>query len=554
MDTSKKRTWVIGHRNPDTDSIVSALAYAALKRAQGMSNCRAARAGNVNPQTEYILDRFGVEPPELVSDLIPRVEYYLGDEPRLLGATTPLWEALEAMNQAQASAMPLVDRDGRYHSCLHYSAFAQNILKKINPHKKAIIPTSLDHIIGTSKAQPLLVYEGSQMFKARIVVAALETESFRAHLYAENPENAIVLVGDREDVQRIAVEAGVRALIITNGALPPRQLKELAEARRVSLLVSSYDTSSTSTLILYSTPASTIADSDVKPARADEYLRSVRSRLATTSSRSLPVVDDDGKAVGVISEGDLISEPRIDIIMVDHNELPQAVEGIENYRILEVIDHHRLNTFSTSYPITFINRVVGSTSTIVTGMYREQHVPIPRQIAAVLLCGILSDTLTLRSATTTDTDREQAEYLANLADLDIAALGQEIISSASAAGRLPVADIIRLDLKEYSAHGQSFSVSQVEVAGQDDLGDKAEAILAELRSARVGAKALFSALMVTDVIELSSRLYLDAERDFLSLVAYPRLSQGVYELKGVLSRKKQLMPELFDLVEKSCGK
>lgn len=554
METSKKRTWVIGHRNPDTDSIVSSLAYAALKRALGLANCRAARAGNVNPQTEYILDRFGVEPPELVSDLIPRVEYYLRDDPKLLDASTPLWEALEAMIGGQVSAIPLVDGSGNYLSCLHYSAFARNILKKVNPRQKAIILTSLDHIIATSKAQPILAFGSAALFKARIVVAALETASFKAHLLSESPDNAIVLVGDREDVQRIAIEAGVRALVITNDNLPSRELKELAEERKVSILVSSYDTTSTSTLILYSTPVSTMADAEVKPARSGEYLRSIRSRLASAPSRSLPVVDDEGKAVGIISEGDLVSEPRIDVILVDHNELAQAVEGIEHYRIQEVIDHHRLSTFSTSYPITFINRPVGSTSTIVASMYREQRVPLAKDMASILLCGILSDTLVLRSATTTGSDREQAEYLANVADLDVAGLGQDILASAAKAGRMPVADIVRLDMKEYSSGGRTFSVSQVEISGPEGMESKSEAILGELKSLRSGGKSLFAALMVTDVIELSSTLYVDADRDFLGMIAYPRLAQGVYELKGVLSRKKQLMPELFDLVEKLSGK
>jgi manganese-dependent inorganic pyrophosphatase len=181
-------------------------------------------------------------------------------------------------------------------------------------------------------------------------------------------------------------------------------------------------------------------------------------------------------------------------------------------------------------------------------------VPLSKDMASILLCGILSDTLTLRSATTTDADREQAEYLANVADLDVAALGQDIIASAAKAGRMPVADIVRLDMKEYTSSGRSFSVSQVEISGPEGMESKADAILGELKALRSGNKSLFAALMVTDVIELSSTLYVDADRDFLAMIAYPRLAQGVYELKGVLSRKKQLMPELFDLVEKLGGK
>jgi manganese-dependent inorganic pyrophosphatase len=546
--------YVIGHKNPDTDSVVSAVAYADLKRTLGMVQCRPARAGGVNPQTEYIFDRFGIELPEFLPDLVPKVQYFLERGAPTVRDTAPLWEALGAMGLAERKVLPIVDAEGRYRSMLHYGAFAQNILAKINPHKKAVVPTSVGHLVKTIQAQPLVTFDEDVFFKARIVVAALESESFREHLYQEPVENTVVLVGDREDVQRIAIEAGVRVLVVTNGIVVAKHLRELAEERKVSLLVSPYDTSSTSLLVIYSTPVWTMGDATILAVHADDTLRSARKAIASSPSRSVPVVDDEGRVIGIFAEGDLIKEPNIEVILVDHNELSQSVDGIENYHILEVIDHHRLGALTTKYPITFINRVVGSTSTIIAGMYREQRVPIPRPIASILLCGILSDTLTLRSATVTDVDREVAEYLANITDLEIEELGKDIQGSASAAARMPPAEMIRVDMKEYVASGKRVSVSQIEVTSTEEVVKRADSIREALRALRAEGGYYLSTLMVTDITELTSILIVESEKDFMALLGYPKISQGVYVLKDVLSRKKQLMPALLKLVEKATEK
>lgn len=543
--------YVVGHKNPDTDSVVSAVAYAGLKRSLGMGECRAVRAGAVNPQTEYIFDRFGLDLPEFLPDLVPKVRYFLEPGAPTVQDTAPLWEALGLMGQGERKVLPIVDAAGRYRSMLHYGAFAENILAKINPHKKAVVPTSVRLLLKTIQAQPLVTFEEDAVFKARVVVAALETEAFREHLFREPVENSVVLVGNREDVQRIAIEAGVRALVVTNGNVVAKDLRELAETRRVSILVSPYDTSGTSLLVLYSTPVWTMGDASIGAIREDDTLRSAKSALASSPSRSVPVVDDEDKVIGIFTEGDLIREPNIEVILVDHNEFSQSIDGIENYNILEVIDHHRLGALTTKTPITFINRVVGSTSTIIAEMYRECRLPIPRPIASILLCGLLSDTLVLNSATTTDVDREVAEYLANITDLEIEALGKDIQGSASVAARMPPAEMIRVDRKDYAVSGRRVSVSQIEVTHTDEVLARADSIREALRALRAEGGYYFATLMVTDISELTSLLLIDAEKDFVALLNYPRIGHGVYVLKDVLSRKKQLMPALIELIEKA---
>ncbi len=547
----EKRIYIIGHRNPDTDSVVSAAAYARLKTLLGLPNFRAARAGKVNPQTEYIFDRFGVPVPEFLNDLVPKVEYYLNDPPATVDEDVPLWEALEQMERDSLKVLPIVTKDGRYRSLLHYNAFARYILKKINPHKKSAIPTSINLLLETLRAQPITICDVEAVRQSLIVVAASAEESFRRHLDAELPENALVIVGDRFDIQKYCLERKVRALVITNGNTLDKDLIALAEKNRVSVMISPFDTSSTSLLIIYSTPVGSMGDEAVAAVRLRDPVRKIRGPLSQSASRCLPVIDDEDRVAGVIFEGDLIKDPNVEVIMVDHNEPAQAIEGIENYKILEVIDHHRLGNLSTRYPITFINKVVGATCTIITNLYREHKVPLDRSMASVLLCGILADTLVLQSATTTETDRDAAEYLSSVTGLEIALLGRDLMSAASQIGSRPAEELVRMDMKEYQEQGAAFTVSQVETDTPEDLVVRKEEILAELGAVRRAGKRLFSSLMVTDVTELTSLLFVEGDRGFMGTLSFPRSEEGVYVLKDIVSRKKQLLPLLAELIEKA---
>jgi manganese-dependent inorganic pyrophosphatase len=236
--------------------------------------------------------------------------------------------------------------------------------------------------------------------------------------------------------------------------------------------------------------------------------------------------------------------------MVDHNEPAQAIEGIENYHILEVIDHHRLGNLSTRYPITFINKPVGATCTIITNLYREQRVPMKKEIASILLCGILADTLSLKSATTTDIDREAAEYLSVVTGLGLEELGRDLAAAANRMSSLPATELIALDMKEYSEKPGSFSVSQIETNNLDAMTSRKEEILPVLENIRSGKNYLFAALLVTDNTTLDSLLFVSGEPVFSGGLPFPSPEPGVHLLKGVVSRKKQLIPLLTEIIEK----
>jgi len=544
----RKKIYVIGHRNPDTDSVVSAAAYARLKQLQGQENCVPARAGKINRQTEYIFERFGVPLPQFLPDLIPKAEHYMCEAPVTVNEDDSLWNALELLQKADTKVLPIVDKNGIYRSMFHYKSFAQYIITNINPRKKSAFPLSLEHLAVTIHAQPLTLFNGEEIKKSRIVVAASYSAHFKKNIEAEGVENALVIVGDRWDIQKCCIEMGARALILSNGTTLSKELTELAEEKQVTVLISPFDTSSTAMMIIYSVTVGKLGDDSVPVCRTQDPVRSFRQALSKAPSRYLPVADAEGKVVGVIFEGDLAKEPNVEVIMVDHNEPSQAIEGIENYKILEVIDHHRLGNLSTSYPITFINRVVGATCTIITNLYREQKLPLEKGIASILLCGILTDTLMLKSSTTTETDIEAAEYLSSITGLDIQAIVCDLQEAANTVVSLPAQELISLDAKEYAERGVSFTVSQIEIDHAEVLADRKDEIIFALEKARASGDHLFAALLVTDVTMLDSLLFVVGNKAFTGLINFPVAMQGVYELKGVVSRKKQLMPLLTELI------
>ncbi|MDR0586478.1 MAG: putative manganese-dependent inorganic diphosphatase [Treponema sp.] len=543
----EQTVYVIGHRNPDTDSVVSAAAYAAFKQALG-ANCRAARAGNMNPQTEYVFERFKAPEPEYLPDLIPKAAHYVTETPAV-HEQVPLWNAIERMERENIRALPIVDSLGIYKSMLHYRGFSRYIITHVNPHQKAVFPLSIDLVAEVLRAQPITLYNSGEVRRSSIIIAASYNKYFMAHLEDNDVENAVVIMGDRLDLQKYCVERKVRALILSNGHVSGEELRSLAEKNNVSVMSSPYDTSSTAMLIMYSVPVGAMGDDTVPLARLSDPIRSLRQPLSQAPSRCLPIGDGEGRVTGVLFEGDLSHDPNIGVILVDHNEMSQAVEGIENHRILEVIDHHRLGSLSTRYPITFINKPVGATSTIIAGLYREQRLPIKKEIASILLCGILADTLSLKSATTTDTDRETAEYLAELTGLDTAGLGKELQNAANRAHDRPAKEFITLDMKEYSENGVSFSVSQIETNDPEDFVTRKDEILSALETLR-NAKFYFSALLVTDVTALDSLLFVSGEKSFTAGLNFPRREQEIFILKGIVSRKKQLVPLLTELLEK----
>ena len=545
----EKTIYIIGHRNPDTDAVVSAVGYARLKNLLGFENYKAARAGHLNPQTAYIFNKFNVPRPEYIPDLVPKVKYFMQYDVETVTENVSVWESIALMEKTENRVMPVVDKDGKYLSLLHYSGFAKGVLTILNPEKKHSFPTSINLIQKTLNAQPIIISgDADKTFKASIHVASSSIETFKKRLDAHSSEDIVVIASDREDIHKICIEHKVKLLITTSGCVINKELRELAEKNGVSVVVSPYSTSPTSMLIAYSMPVSVMGDTDVKTVSINDTVSKIKDILKSVYCKYLPVVDENNKVIGMISEHDLMKEPNIEVILVDHNEMSQAVEGVEQYKIQEVIDHHRIGAIPTKNPITFINRPVGSTATQIAGLYKEYKIPIPKDIAALLLCGILSDTLILQSATTTDVDRVTAEYLSDITDLDIKQLGNEILIAGSNVSGRDAGELVRQDLKEYTEGKVTYTVSQIEVGSTKEVLNRKNDFIKELEIESRSRKALFSCLLVTDISTLSSILLIHCEPKFEQFITFPKQEENTYYLQGVVSRKKQLIPLITEQV------
>lgn len=544
-----KTVYIIGHRNPDTDAVVSAVSYAKLKNLLGMPEYKAARAGHLNPQTSYIFDKFNVPRPEYLPDLIPKVKFFMQNEIQTVTEDSSIWESIALMEKNENRVMSVVDNDGKYCSLLHYSGFAKGVLSILNPEKKHRFPTTIKLIQKTLNAQPIYIAgDADSTFKASIHVASSSIETFEKRLAAHSSEDIVVIASDRKDIHKICIEHKVKLLITTSNCVIDKELKSLAEKNGVSVIVSPYSTAPTSMLIAYSMPVSSIGDADIKTVQVNDSVSKIKDILKDAHCKYLPVVDENSKVVGMISEHDLMKEPNIEVILVDHNELSQAVEGVEHYKIQEVVDHHRIDAISTKNPITFINRPVGSTSTQIAGMYQEYKIAIPKDIASLLLCGILSDTLILQSATTTNVDIEMAEYLSSITDLDIKELGNEILIAGSNISGREAGELVRQDLKEYSEGKVVYTVSQIEVGNTKEVLTRKEEFIKELEIECRSRKALFSCLLVTDITTLSSIMLIHSDPKFEQFINFPKQEDNAYYLQGVVSRKKQLIPLLTERV------
>ncbi|WP_294431342.1 putative manganese-dependent inorganic diphosphatase [uncultured Treponema sp.] len=546
----EKTIYIFGHKNPDTDSVVSATAYAAFRHAQGASEYKACRAGKLNPQTEYIYKKFGITPPEFIPDMNPRVAYYMNDKADVINQMTPFWEASAFMREKGRKVFPVVDDEGHYKAILNYNSFTNKIFEILKPEHHLSVVTNVNLMSQTLRGKVLCKGDEADVLHTYTIISgASKFESFRQTLDGHSDKESIVVVtGDREDIQTLCLERKVRALILSAGRVPSEAVLEAAKKSGTSIIVSKYDTASTSMLLLYSTPVRVLCDQTIKPIKREDTIQQIMPRLKEVASQILPVVDDENKVIGVLSEIDVHHEPKVALALVDHNEKSQIVDGFEHYKIFDIVDHHRLGSVSTKTPITFINFPLGSTSTIIARLFREECIEIPLDVAKLLLCGILSDTLILQSATTTSLDVETAEFLAKMTGLDVKALGEEIIKAGSRiSGRSPL-EVINQDMKEYNEGKVTFTVSQIEVDGTEEVVDRKDEFLADLENERKKHGAMFAALLVTDISSLSSIMLIAGDERFLQFLNFPKQDEKIYFLKDVVSRKKQLIPMLTEIL------
>ncbi|MES1180908.1 MAG: putative manganese-dependent inorganic diphosphatase, partial [Verrucomicrobiota bacterium] len=366
-----------------------------------------------------------------------------------------------------------------------------------------------------------------------------------------NPaEKLAVVVGDRTDIQELAIRAGARVLVVTGGLAVEPHVLEAARQGRVSLITSPHDSSTTASLCRLAVAVRHMVHEKFLSFRDDVALKDVRAEASASQFAAFPVTDDEGRTVGVLSKADFLKPVERKLILVDHNELSQAVPGADEVEILEIIDHHRLGAMTTQQPILFRNEPLGSTSTIVADCFFRQGVELPKPIAGLLLAGLVSDTLNLTSPTTTPRDVEILARLEKIAEVNAREFTEKLFASGSLLTLKPAPQAITTDCKEYVENGAIFSVAQIEETGFDQFWKRKDELLTALEEYRRGRNYLFSALMVTDVTNQQSMLLVAGKKEFIAKIHYPEPQPGVFEIGDIVSRKKQLLPYLTHCLQR----
>jgi manganese-dependent inorganic pyrophosphatase len=536
--------FVFGHRNPDTDAICSALAYAEYLRRTGRPDAIAACCGPPNQRTEFVLKRAGLAAPRIVMDVRPQLEDICRREVVTASLGDSFHDAYQRMKQGDLRAIPVVDGHRRVVGVLSVLDLMDLFFRDGGDARRArTVETSLETMCGVLGGSFQHVLEPGQRDELLVMVGAMSAEGFTERMENYPARRLVVVCGDRPTIQLPAIEHGVRALVITGGFQLSKGLVELAKAREVSVILSPFDTVNTTLRLKSSQFIDPVVETDVVTLSAKATAAEVRGTVERSTQPVFPVVGDDGVLVGLAFKSDILNPPRPRLVLVDHNELAQAVPGADEAEIVEVLDHHRLGGgLKSTQPIRFVNEPVGSTCTLVARQFRAAGLEPEPAVALCMASGIISDTLHLKSPTTTDVDREILAWLEPRCGEDLAGYARDFFEVGSALRSKSPAEVIREDCKEFTEHGVRFSISQIEETGFDLFWERKDDLREALEEFARRQRLDFSALLVTDVVSNGSVLLLSRESEAWEELNYPRLDRGLYQLKNVVSRKKQLLP------------
>ncbi|SNB46950.1 putative manganese-dependent inorganic diphosphatase [Geobacter sp. DSM 9736] len=543
-----KQIYVIGHKNPDTDSIASAIAYAELKKQLGQDGVSAAMAGTPNPQTRYILERLGIEAPLYLADVHPKVRDIINRRPVTAKADMPLKDALELFHRHSIRVLAVTDDEDVPLGVVSLLKLSEKYLVAGTDRRRGV-DTSLRSLAACLDGSFLAGDPSDEVEHLHLFIGAMREELFTSRIDGYDPASLLIMTGDRPSIHLAAIEKNVRLLVVTGGMAVSSNLLERAGQAGVTVISTPHDTATATWLARLSMPLSCFVEPHFEKIGVSEPVEHLRLKLLHSGEPAVIVVEEDGSIAGVATKSSLLSPVPYSLILVDHNELAQAVPGADAVEILEVIDHHKLGNPPTNQPITFMVAPVGSTCTVVASLYRERGVEPEQRIAALLLAGILSDTVILKSPTTTARDREMTAWLETRAGLDHAEFGRDIFSSCSGFSAYGTPEeAIRADFKHFSAADTLFGVGQVEVVGFDEFHDLKDVLREALKRIRREHRLHLAGLMVTDIYTESTLFLVEGKNELAHVMGYPQVEPQLYELKGVMSRKKQMVPHLLKVL------
>ncbi len=548
MNTDK-RIYVIGHKNPDTDSICSAIAYANLKRTLSGEDFVAKRAGQLNEETQYVLKRFGVPVPALLRTVKTQVKDVEINRNEGIKSNMSIKDAWEMMKENRVMTLSIT-RDSRLEGVISIGDITSSYMDVYDNYILGVAKTQYRNIVKTIEGEIITGNEHSYFVNGKVVIAASSPETMESFI----EEDDLVILGNRYETQLCALELGVRCIVVCEGAEIGKTIIKMAEERSVVIIRTPHDTFTVGRLINQSIPVKHfMCRENLVTFGTHEYLEDVKEVMAKKRYRDFPVIDKMGKYVGLISRRRLMGINRKNVILVDHNEKSQAVDGIGEANVIEIIDHHRLGSMETVSPVYFRNEPVGCTATIVSKMYEEAGIEIPKKIASILCSAILSDTLMFRSPTCTPVDQEIAEKLAEIAEIKVEDLANGMFHAGSNLKDKSPKEICFQDFKKFDSGDVRFGVGQINLMTKGEIKEIKDQVEGYLKTAKEDQELDMVFFMLTNIFKEYSELicYGEGAQDALiEAFDLPEDTEKVV-LKGVVSRKKQLIPSLVVTLQQS---
>jgi manganese-dependent inorganic pyrophosphatase len=545
-------TYVIGHKNPDADAICSAIAYASYKEARGERGYVAARCGNSNARIDTILERFRQPLPVYLSDVWPRVRDLMQSEVVSVPENATCAEALELIDTNDVRFLPVVDAERKAVGTISLPHLGGVFIPRVSsPKLMRQVHGTLDNIARALKGTVIHAVEASRLEDFYVRLGTMDIRSFWTISESEGipARQSLIIVGDRRDIQVRAIELGLRGIILTSRLSMDEDVLAKARERGVSVISSPFDSATTAWVARTASSIERVIERSFGSVGPDARISDIRHKMATLAASALLVLDDQGRLAGVLSKSAILKPVRTRLVLVDHNEIGQAVSGADDVVITEIIDHHRLGAVNTPNPILFINEPVGSTCTIVAGLFRSAGLTPSPEIAGIMMSGLISDTLHLNSPTTTPKDAELLSWLSTVAKVESRALADAIFSSGSVIQANTPEAIVRSDHKVYEEEGVRFAVSQVEELGFANFWNRSKSIAEALSELRNRENLSFAALLVTDINTQNSLLLVKGDPELIERITYSHVEKDeIFDLPGIVSRKKQLIPYLTSLL------
>lgn len=552
-EIKNRKTIVIGHKNPDTDSICSAVCYANLKRLMTGENYQPGRAGRVNEETQFVLNYFGIEAPELIENVKTQVLDIEIRETKGVKRNLSLKKAWNLMQEANVVTIPAVTEDGVLEGLITVGDIAKSYMNVYDSSILSKANTPYSNILETLEGA-MLVGNPEDYFNAgKVLIAAANPDMMEYYI----SKGDLVILGNRYESQLCAIEMDAACIIVCEGAAVSMTIKKLAQEHGCTVMTTPYDTFTAARLVNQSMPISYFMKTEgLITFEADDYIDDIKDVMASKRHRDFPVLGKDGKYKGMISRRNLLGAKGKRLILVDHNERTQAVEGMESAEILEIIDHHRLGTVETISPVFFRNQPVGCTATIVYQMYQENQVIIAPEIAGLLCSAIISDTLLFRSPTCTAVDKEAAMKLAEIAGIEIREYASSMFAAGSNLKGKADAEIFYQDFKKFTVGKVSFGVGQISSLNASELEELKGRMTPYMKKAREEHSVDMMFFMLTNILTESTELLCEGQgaKSMVAAAFHASEEEGenesqVVSLPGVVSRKKQLVPGIMMAVQ-----